>query len=255
MKKLLIAGFGLMAALAASAVGVDGTVCLSFASKGPDCYKDGTPVLKGDCYALVWTAADKTFGGFKADGQLADAADKLVFVAPLALDGGCPLVVVNIAEAIYEKEYKNGTFDLYLVDTRKWLDGVPTVTGVDAAGKLTFVNASEKLTDDEKAPIKVAASGAAPSATEPAPATGTGATGSVLPPDFPQPRISNITDLGDKVMLTITNTDPAANYVVVYGTSLEKVGTFSGEAKIGGGVINLVAPKLGDSTLYTVIRK
>ncbi|MBQ8125761.1 MAG: hypothetical protein IJ173_07735, partial [Kiritimatiellae bacterium] len=65
MNKLLTAACALALSLAAFAAQNDALV--TFSTKGPDCYADGTTVLDGECYALCWS---KDFANFaiRADG-------------------------------------------------------------------------------------------------------------------------------------------------------------------------------------------
>ena len=51
--------------------------CISFSTKGPDTYLDGSVVLDGECYALVWSK-DGVFDGFNAKGECIDALDRIV---------------------------------------------------------------------------------------------------------------------------------------------------------------------------------
>lgn len=45
---------------------------ISFYTEGPDRYSDGTVVLDGESYALVWSK-DGQFDGFTASGRSVDA--------------------------------------------------------------------------------------------------------------------------------------------------------------------------------------
>ena len=56
---------------------------ISFSTVGPDRYADGSTVLDGECYALVWSN-DGNFDGFAADGECIDPADRIVLAAPIA---------------------------------------------------------------------------------------------------------------------------------------------------------------------------
>ena len=133
MKKTLLVAMVAAAGLAFGAV--DDTI-LTFGTKGADKYVDGTPVLDGECYALVWTPNGSTFGGFKADGTLVSDTDKLIVVAGVAKGERCPTTLFEISAADAE-QYKNGKFALYLLDTRiMTAEGKPVAggAGVFAAG-------------------------------------------------------------------------------------------------------------------------
>ena len=132
MKKTLVAGLvGLLAA--ASFAGKDNVV-ITFCSQGPDTYADGSKVLDGETYALVWTPAGATFQGFAADGS-AVAPSKVVLKAPVAKDGKCPFIKYEIDEGYAKKaNYAGGTWAVYLLDTRTFektlsADGKPQATG------------------------------------------------------------------------------------------------------------------------------
>ena len=76
--------------LGGAAFGAANDARISFSTKGPDTYADGTTVLDGECYALCWS---KDFANFaiKADGTAevgAESVDgEVILVAP-AKDGG-----------------------------------------------------------------------------------------------------------------------------------------------------------------------
>ena len=109
--------------LAQSALaGVDDKV-LSFSSSGTDRYADGTPVLDGECYALVWSPAGQAFAGFNADGTAASPADRVVLAAPLAKDGHCRECLFQVP-AEEAAPLEGGTWSVCLVDTRT-AAGVP----------------------------------------------------------------------------------------------------------------------------------
>ena len=69
-----------------------GDARLSFSTKGPDRYADGSVVLDGECYALVWSK-DGKFEGFAANGECIDECDRIVLIAPIAKEGHCPPVL------------------------------------------------------------------------------------------------------------------------------------------------------------------
>ena len=94
-----------------------------FSTPGPDRYADGSIVVDGECYALVWSPAGRAFSGFNADGTAASAVDRVVLAGPLALGGRCRDAVFQIPAKEYES-LKNGVWAVCLVDTRN-LAGVP----------------------------------------------------------------------------------------------------------------------------------
>ena len=124
--KRLFSPLLLAAALALSAgsapAGVNDLV-LAFSTPGVDRYADGSPVLDGECYALVWSPAGQAFAGFHADGTAASPADRVVLAAPLALDGRCRDCLFQVP-ADEAAALKGGTWSVCLVDTRT-AAGVP----------------------------------------------------------------------------------------------------------------------------------
>ena len=50
-----------------ASAGMDDKV-LRFSTPGIDRYADGSAVVDGECYALVWSPKGQTFAGFNADG-------------------------------------------------------------------------------------------------------------------------------------------------------------------------------------------
>ena len=83
--KRLMTMLGVAGMAVASFAAVDDTL-ISFSTPGPDKYADGTDVLPGEVYALVWSA-DGQFDGIKADGTTVDPADKVVLLAGVAKQG------------------------------------------------------------------------------------------------------------------------------------------------------------------------
>ena len=95
-------------------------VVIQFSTVGPDKYADGTTVMDGECYALVWTPTDSVFQGINADGKAAGDS-KVAVTAPIAKDGKCPNVQFQIDEEFAAKNYPGGTWGVYLLDTRKFV--------------------------------------------------------------------------------------------------------------------------------------
>ncbi|MBO7684444.1 MAG: hypothetical protein J6T51_06940 [Kiritimatiellae bacterium] len=116
MKKTVIAGFaGLLTAAAFAGMN---NVVVTFYSPGPDKYADGTKVVDGECYALVWTPEGSEFAGIAADGKAVPPSE-VVIAAPVAKDGKCPPIAFQLDEA-EAQNYVNGTWGVYLLDTRKF---------------------------------------------------------------------------------------------------------------------------------------
>lgn len=113
-------------------------------SVGVDTYGDGvTPVLDGECYALVWIASECEFAGFKYDGSLVDpinndivSDDDFYYICPCAQGGKCPPLAFIVKEA-YRNAHKNGSYRVVVLDTRVT---PTTLAGLNDDGTLRRVN-------------------------------------------------------------------------------------------------------------------
>lgn len=209
MKKTLVAG--LVGLLAAATFAGMNNVVITFCSQGPDTYADGSTVLDGETYALVWTPDGATFGGFNADGS-AVAPSRVVLKAPLAKEGKCPFVKYEIDERFAAMNYTNGMWAVYLLDTRVFAsdlgaDGKPQATG--AFG--TAVNGYGVVASAQTSVGFVSADGSA--------AVGAG----LLPADKGEVKISNIELRDGKVFITVSGTVSSAAYAVAEGETLDAI--------------------------------
>ena len=250
MKRLLIAASALATAFTLAA---EEYASVSFETTGPDKYADGETVLDGECCALVWTA-DGVFEGLNVDGTCIDSADEVVIALPWAKDGAFPATQFNISTD--SKYLASGELAIYLLDTRKFVDGVAKVSGVDAEGKLVFVNASSKINEA----VTVSVAGSAPAAKTAAAGSVEGAVASALPADVPAPKVTGLDFVkvngSDYVKLTVANTVGFANYAVQGGDSVAADGAVGKDAKTGGAAaITLLYPKTADANFFKVIRK
>ena len=114
MKQILLTATILAGALA---FGAANDTILTFSTQGPDTYGDGSTVLDGERYALVWVKDGAAFAGLTADCKPLADTTKVIAVAPLAKGGRCPETVFEI-DADYAETLKGGSFALYLLDTR-----------------------------------------------------------------------------------------------------------------------------------------
>ena len=253
MKKLLIAAFTLVSAFVLSA---EEYAAVSFETTGPDKYADGTDALEGECYALVWTS-DGVFEGFNVDGSCIDVNDKVVAVMPWATkDHAFPATVFNIETST--GYVGSGNLALYLLDTRKYVDGVAKVSGVDADGKLVFVNASSVI----EGAVTVAQGGASAPASKSATADAVGAATPSEIAGIKAPKIQGFDFVtlngADYVKLTVADTDGRANYAVKAGDTVAVDGETGKDVKTGVGgdkTITLLYPKAGNANFFKVIRK
>jgi hypothetical protein len=225
-------------------------LCVSFSTQGPDRYADGSTVLDGECYALVWSK-DGAFDGINAKGECVDSNDRIVLVAPLAKDGRCPSVLFQVSEA-EAKELEGGRYAVCLLDTRvASADGKMNPNGT-VDGGLEVVNGYGVVTAalDLKRNMSRNAVKELSSLVPGQVADGV----SVAPKDVPQPKIKDMRIDGDKVYLTVENLE---GYMRVQGGKDVKVSDTTGAAtKTTGGNedVILVAPKSGSSGFYKVIR-
>ena len=89
---------------------------------GIDLYEDGTQVLDGERYALVYVAEGQTFGGFLTDGTLADPANNKIVTDKLYAKGGkCEYTPVQIPEGFRRQAGPSQRFSHH--------GGCPTVLG------------------------------------------------------------------------------------------------------------------------------
>ncbi len=210
-----------------------------FSTKGPDTYADGSRVLDGECYALVWTA-DGVFEGFSADGRLLDAKDRLLIVSPIAKNGRCPKVMFQIPAA---SAASYGKYDVFLMDTRvSSASGAVAPRGA-AEGGMVLVNGYGRV------PADVALSKPSPTVENAVVAKNAAA----VPSGTRQPRIKSMRVEGNEVVLDVENVPgfvrvqrglrPTATDIA--GAAVETSGT--------GDSVTLRAPKMGDSGFYRVI--
>ena len=223
MKKILSLICLLITAAAFS--GMDDKV-LRFSTPGPDRYADGSRVLDGECYALVWSPKGTTFTGFNADGTAISANDRVVLAAPLAQDGKCRDAIFQVPAAEYA-ELAGGEWAVCLVDTRNTA-GVPM--GAEDGKPLRvnrwgLVQSGVTVEDASKMTgrAKLAAAGGTRSGVSDG---GLGETAlpvrannlSAVPSNLKPPQITEI-EVGDgEVWLAVKDTVPYLSYTIVSGS-------------------------------------
>ena len=178
-----------------------------FSTPGPDCYTDGTIVMDGECYALVWSPAGTTFSGFNADGTAASSRDRVVLAGELAQDGRCPDAVFQIPAKVYEA-LAGGEWAVCLVDTRN-LAGVPTGT---RNGKPVRVN-RWGIVSAARPRLAAAAPGGTRSVASAARANNL----SAVPPNLAPPQITAIEVADGEVWLGVDGTVPYLDYTIISG--------------------------------------
>ena len=242
-----------LALAATTAVAAPGDLAFRFGSVGPDAYADGSEVLPGESYALVWTREGASFAGFAADGTAAVPADSAVLMlAPVAAKGPngmhCPEVLFQLDAALAAPYAAGGTLTVCLVDTR--LAGNRTLAGLKADGTPKLINAWGTVTGAKASAVAAGARAdvamGAPDAT-------------AIPAGTPQPRITAIRKVGDKAYLTVAGTVPYLQYNATKGDEPQTVqgGTNAAEEPKNGVLgedVILVVPAQGAKSFYGLKR-
>ena len=218
--KRLMTMLGVAGLAVASFAAVDDTL-ISFSTPGPDKYADGSDVLAGECYALVWSA-DGVFEGIKADGTTVDPADKVVLLAAVAKQGEkgtyCPPLLYQV-DAELAATLANGVYAVYLLDTRvAAADGAVAVGGVDENGKLKAVNSYGAVSGD----TTVAASAGSITAAK---TTAIGGAAVATLVEVEAPVITAIKPNGTKITISTSGLSPVAEYKVVTGAKPGELAT------------------------------
>ena len=228
MKFAAIFACGCAALMSASAFAGADDALITFSTKGPDKYADGTVVKDGENYALVWIRAGKAFGGFTAEGKLVDAENNMLLgVFPRAKDGRCEDTFVQIDKTFVEAYGGiNGSFSLYLLDTRTADKAAVAETAGDLANGVQSYG--------QVAALEVA-SGAIKVTT--AAEAGEAATSSALPSGILPPVIKSAEVKDGMFVVTVEQTVPYIRYNLSGGETPE--------AADKAGIAE--APKAGDA--------
>lgn len=220
--------------------GTESASLMTFSTVGPDCYADGTPVLDGEYYALVWqteAAGDVTF---TMSGEAVDSANAVVLRAlPRAKDGKCRLTTFAIDSADLPKLSAAGKLKLYLLDTRIYVGGVAAVGGLTSVQASVPVTAMCRVTTGSTIGALSTKSFAATQVSE----------------DVPSPLITGISLSETSVTLTIADTVDGINYTVVdplTGKSAASSVVVTGKT---GAEVKLEIPRSLNMTMFRVDRK
>lgn len=204
MKKTIAVLF----ALASAAVFAGANdLLIMFSTPGPDKYADGTTVLDGEYYALVWTSAD--------------GAEEIVLSRGLAKDGKCDpfLFIVDENDAT---KYRNGAWGVYMLDTRNFVTGDGTTLSDLVDGK-PVVNTKAAIKD-----------GIVNTSGFEAAIASTGVAAGAYVDGIPTPEITGIKVEGAKVLVTVANTVPFAGYTLKSGADVQNFAIPAGfESKNG----------------------
>lgn len=257
MKKLVTMVVGAMAAVAAFAA-AQNDLRVTFWSAGPDQYKDGSTVVDGEMYALIWTKAGSTFAGFAADGSLVDAAaSQLVVAGPWAQGGKCK-PMIHLIDAAKAPAYAAGTFALVCLDTRN-ADGTVSAPKRDADGlaDLTVVNGATMVATSTSDGLSSSMNSKGGVIID---------TASPLPEGVPQPEITGLEMVnvnGEPMMkLTVKNTVPYLRYKgakVELSAGAESAGQDTGIAANGAATtdkeVEVLVPAKGKQGFFKVTRQ
>ncbi len=253
MKKSVIAGFACLMSAAVFA-GMN-NILVTFSTPGPDAYADGTLVLDNECYALVWTPSGSTFAGINADGTAAGDS-KVVIAAPVAKNHRCPSITYQIdSDYAADNGYTNGTWGVYLLDTRRYKadeNGVILTDEkgnkiVDSVGGST-VNGYGEVKTLSNAQMASDAAGSAVSVS----------TTSAAPASAGNLKINDIKFIGDNVYIYVTGSLSCMSYELKAGDSPESLAApADGKAQYGAdeGEMIIITPKKPGAQFFRVNRK
>ena len=211
MKKLL-AGIVAMAGVAAFADAANTFVY--FSSQGPDTYADGTDVIQGERYALVWSE-DGNFDGFTVTGDLVDTNDVVFSImsrATLRSDGEgmrCPMTAFQVDS---KRAPTNGVYAVYLLDTRIDIDGKAKLSKMED-GKPQVIKATSTTVASYAVRGADSFGGVNPSSAEETAFAGSATP--IAPDASAAPVVTGIKVDGEKVYITVKNTSPLLSYDVV----------------------------------------
>ena len=230
-----------------------------FSTTGNDCYSDGSPVLTNECYALVWQRKGTAFPGLPLVPALPPHGEEWLnrdFIIakyfPFAEHdeasnvSRCDEVWTNAGELFtgYGEESTNGTWTVYLLDTRFAREDGTYGCGYD----WTVTNAPNRI--NAYAPVKGLV-GFTLNLTR-GPIGGTTITGgdpstptianqpTYRPESLPTPRFSDVRSAcgenGQNVRVCVTNTAMSCQYRLSMVDDLDKLESetnFVGEIKWG----------------------
>ena len=248
MKKIVFA----MMVAAATAAFADGddNVAVVVKTNGPDKYQDGSVVLDGECYALVWSA-DGIFDGFTADGVPVDKNDRIVNVGAVAKDGRCRAAFElkkSLADAL-----QDGVYAVYLLDTRVNEGGMVVPRGL-VGGKLAVLNGYGEVAEGVK--MAVASGITVAKETQDGARGGKRVSAVADPaPDIQQPRITRMAPEDGGMALYVENmkgymrVKKGKDILLSDGVTTPAVQT-DGSAE----PVRIVVPMDGDSGFFKVIR-
>ena len=250
MKKVLSTVCAAMAAVAVFA-GKDNVV-ITFSTPGPDSYSDGSGVLPGECYALVWTPQGEAFAGINGDGTAAGGS-KIVVAAPVAKDGKCPLVFFEVDEDYVAANYPDGTWSVVLLDTRVFslgADGKPIVDSATGLRQVASVGNSNAVNGFGVVGSAKTVKGGTVESTG-----GVAAEAGSVASDTPAPVVKGLEFHGDNVYITISSTKPSCKYSLASGDAPDTIAAGANDPEDWGSAsqdIILIKPKKAGGEFFKV---
>ena len=228
-------------------------VVIQFSTIGPDKYADGTTVINGESYALVWTPTGSEFQGIGSNGE-AVGDSKVAVKAPVAIGGKCPNVQFQIDEAFANANYPDGTWGVYLLDTRKFATEEVTVTvdgkdvtqtqiKVDADGKKVAMGVGGTVSGYGRVVSNLGRTLSAAGAE----------AGIVqnIPAGIQPPTIKDFKVVNGMAYLYLQNTAPTASYGVAAGQDPGNLAPVPQQPVLGGGNETIIiTPATGTSGFY-----
>ena len=232
-------------------------VVITFATGANDMYADGTPVAKGECYALVWTPGDATFAGFNSDGT-AVAPSKVVIKAPVAEPGVSRNIQFQVKEDedYIQNNFPGGTWGVYLLDTRVYAteDVKVKVDGEEVVQKQVVTDAAGKnVVAGVGGAVKGYGAVASEVSTSIGSATAAGAVATdALSADLTPPTITDIKVRDGVAYLRLSGTKDGVAYGVGAGTTPSSLKPTGDRPVVGdaSGETLIVTPAKGASGFY-----
>ena len=232
-------------------------VVIQFSTVGPDKYADGTTVMDGECYALVWTPTGSEFQGINAEGEAAGDS-KVVLKAPIAVGGKCPNVQFQIDETFADANYPKGTWGVYLLDTRKFATEEVTVTvdGKDIKQTKVLLDAVGKKIATGVGSTTVSGYGQVVSnvGRSLAPAGAKAGVVQSIPAGIQSPDITGFKVVDGMAYLYLKNTSSAVSYGVAAGQAPGTLTPVSQQPVQGGGNETIIiTPATGAAGFFSPV--
>ena len=232
-------------------------VVIQFSTVGPDKYADGTTVMDGECYALVWTPTGSEFQGINDKGE-AVGDSKVAVKAPIAIGGKCPNVQFQIDETYADVNYPGGTWGVYLLDTRKFATKeVPVkVDGKDIMQTQVLIDANGKKLATGVGSTTVSGYGQVVSnvGRSLSPAGAKAGTVQSIPAGIQPPTIRDFKVVNGMAYLYLKDTSSAVSYGVAAGQAPGNLAPVRQQPVLGGGNETIIiTPASGASGFFSPV--